>query len=172
MSKGRTPPPRPDAPIDHAANLRERLGKVVREAWIAWAKEQKETKDSWFSPWEELAEPFKEADRRIGQAVMEQIVKRDRRMGQISIASSFGYATQKPYVELAMDTSPAQFSPAKAREIAMWLLEAADAAESDAVLMAFARRRSGSTSEGRRSCSTSFASHARRHAARRPAAHE
>lgn len=136
MSKGRKVP---DSATDHAAQLRERLGRVVREAWIAWAKEQPETKESWFSPWEELAEPFKEADRRIGQAVMEQIVKRDRTMGQISVASTFGYATQKPYVELTMDVSPAQFSPAKAREIALMLLEAADASESDAVLMAFAR---------------------------------
>jgi hypothetical protein len=52
-------------------DIRETLGRVVRDAWIAWAKEQKETKDSWFSPWEELGEPFKEADRRIGMAVLD-----------------------------------------------------------------------------------------------------
>lgn len=52
-------------------DIRETLGRIVRDAWIAWAKEQPETKDSWFSPWEELGEPFKEADRRIGMAVLD-----------------------------------------------------------------------------------------------------
>jgi hypothetical protein len=137
MSKGRKVPD--PAPIDHAANLRERLGRVVREAWIAWAKEQKETKDSWLSPWEELAEPFKEADRRIGQAVLDTITGGGAQRGEFATSSIYGYASKEPYVNLEVSVSPMQLSPAKARECALMLLESADASESDAVLIGYAR---------------------------------
>lgn len=49
---------------------RDQLGKIVRDAWIEWAKEQPDPKPSWLLPWEDLAEPDKEADRRIGEAVV------------------------------------------------------------------------------------------------------
>lgn len=48
---------------------RERLGRVVREAWIAWAAARPNPKPSWLLPWEELSEPDREADRVIGEAV-------------------------------------------------------------------------------------------------------
>jgi len=128
LSKGRKVP---DPPIDHAAALRDRLGKAAYETHRS------------DGDWRSLPDAEREHWRTIGQAVMEQIVKRDNRMGQISITSTYGYTTQKPYVELSMDSSPAQFSPDKAREIALWLLEASDASESDAVLMAFARDQIG-----------------------------
>lgn len=127
--KGRVPPP---AALDHSAALRDRLG---RAAW--------EVNADGVVPWEDIPPERQEKWRKVGQAVMDVIVKRDHRMGQVSISSTFGAATQKPYVELSLDTSPSQFSPAKAREIALMLLEAADAAESDAVLIAFAREQIG-----------------------------
>ena len=46
---------------------REALGEMVREEWIAWAKEQPDPKPSWLVPWDGLAEPDKEVDRRIGE---------------------------------------------------------------------------------------------------------
>lgn len=46
---------------------REQLGQIVREVWIAWAKEQPAPKPSWLVPWESLSEPDKEVDRRIGE---------------------------------------------------------------------------------------------------------
>ena len=124
--KGRTPPP---AQIDHAAQLRERLGKVAYEAAF----------DHEPVPWTEAGEPRRERYRTIAQAVMGAIVTGGRRQGQISVASTYGATTQKPYVELTTDVSPLQLSPAKAREIALMLLEAADASESDALLARFAR---------------------------------
>lgn len=48
---------------------REHLGRAVRQAWIKWAREQPNPKPSWLLPWEELAEPDREADRRIGEAL-------------------------------------------------------------------------------------------------------
>lgn len=48
---------------------RETLGRIVRKVWIDWAKEQPSPKDSWLVPWEGLAEPDKEVDRRIGETI-------------------------------------------------------------------------------------------------------
>lgn len=50
---------------------RERLGQIVRAAWIEWAREQENPKPSWLVEWPELAEPDKEVDRRIGERVEE-----------------------------------------------------------------------------------------------------
>ena len=46
---------------------RESLGKIVREVWIEWAKEQPDPTPSWLVPREGLSEPDKEVDRRIGE---------------------------------------------------------------------------------------------------------
>jgi hypothetical protein len=47
----------------------ESLGRLVREVWIAWACEQPAPKLSWLASWEQLSEPDREVDRRIGTAV-------------------------------------------------------------------------------------------------------
>jgi hypothetical protein len=48
---------------------RETLGQMVREAWVRWAHSQPNPKPSWLVPYSELAEPDKEADRQIGEAI-------------------------------------------------------------------------------------------------------
>lgn len=48
---------------------REALGKIVRDAWVEWAKAQINPKPSWLVAWEELSETDREADRCIGEAV-------------------------------------------------------------------------------------------------------
>jgi hypothetical protein len=128
--KGRTPPP---ATIDHAAALRDRLGRAAYEAAF----------DHEPVPWSETDEARRERYRTIGEAVMREIVKRDPRQGEISTQGIVSSQNGRPYVQLAIDISPTQFTPGKAREVALMLLEAADAAESDAVLMAFARESIG-----------------------------
>lgn len=47
------------------------LGRVVREAWVAWAREQPDVADhpSWLVGWDDLPERDREVDRRIGAAV-------------------------------------------------------------------------------------------------------
>lgn len=45
---------------------RDDLGRMVREAWVKWAKTQPNPKPSWLLPYDELAECDKEADRQIG----------------------------------------------------------------------------------------------------------
>lgn len=44
----------------------EFLGKVVRDVWMDFAREQENPKASWLVPWEDLDEPMKDVDRRIG----------------------------------------------------------------------------------------------------------
>jgi hypothetical protein len=53
------------------SDARDRLGRVVRETWIRWAKMQPNPKASWLVPYDGLSEPDKEADRMIGEAVLE-----------------------------------------------------------------------------------------------------
>lgn len=50
------------------------LGRVVREAWVTWARTQVEPKPSWLVPWDELSGKDKEADRYIGRAVVAHLV--------------------------------------------------------------------------------------------------
>ncbi len=48
---------------------REQLGRMVREAWVDWARTQPNPKPSWLVPYDELSEPDKEADRQIGERI-------------------------------------------------------------------------------------------------------
>lgn len=55
------------------AKERDFLGRIVRNAWVAWAKTQPNPKPSWLVPWEELNEADKEADRQIAEAIAIQL---------------------------------------------------------------------------------------------------
>lgn len=127
MSKGRKPPD--EQPVtDHAANFRDRLGRAAFNV------------DNPGVVWEKLAEVVREHWRLIAQAVLDAItIQRRGIRGQFEVGSGYSYQRSEPYVEIAVDLSPCQFSPAKAREIGLLLLECAEAAESDAVLTEFAR---------------------------------
>lgn len=125
--KGRNVPP---AQVDHAAQLRDRLG---RAAYDAMPVEPGDVS------WERLTEAGREMWRTVGQAVMRAIVDKGDQRGEFTVSSIYGYASQKPYVNIEVSVSPMQVSPGKAREMALMLLESADAAESDAVLIGFAR---------------------------------
>ena len=48
---------------------REQLGRLVRETWVKWAQQQPSPKPHWLHPYNKLAEPDKEVDRLIGEAV-------------------------------------------------------------------------------------------------------
>lgn len=129
MSKGRTPP---EKRIDHAAALRDRLGQVAIQV------------DNPGVQWDRLAEVEREHWRAIGQAVFDAITtKRRGMMGHFEAGSGYSAQRSEPYVEIAVDLSPMQISPAKAREMGLMLLECAEAAESDALLAAFGRDQIG-----------------------------
>ena len=59
---------------------REDLGRLVRETWIAWAREQPDPKPSWLVPFDDLDEGQREVDMRIGEAVAAAERERLRRM--------------------------------------------------------------------------------------------
>jgi hypothetical protein len=44
-------------------------GKLVRTVWMNWGREQPDPKHSWLVPWEDLGDPQREVDMRIGDAV-------------------------------------------------------------------------------------------------------
>jgi hypothetical protein len=51
-------------------DLREPLGRIVRETWVAWAKEQDDPKPGWLTGWDELDAGQREVDMRIGHAAV------------------------------------------------------------------------------------------------------
>jgi hypothetical protein len=53
---------------------REPLGRLVRDTWVTWAREQPNPKPSWLAPWDELDDGQREVDMRIGAAVAETVV--------------------------------------------------------------------------------------------------
>jgi hypothetical protein len=57
---------------------REALGRLVREAWMHWARQHPNPKHSWLMPWEELAEDDREVDRQIGEQVAEFLARQIR----------------------------------------------------------------------------------------------
>jgi len=134
QQKGRAAAP----PItDHRAALRERLGRAAYES----ARENPMAVPS--RPWAALS-PAEQANwHAIGQAVLAQLTTAGNRRGEIEVASVMSHQDGEPMVDLWVSLSPAQLSPGKARELALMLLEAADAAESDAALSAFARSQLG-----------------------------
>ncbi|MFN8468578.1 MAG: hypothetical protein U0X20_23670 [Caldilineaceae bacterium] len=58
-------------------------------------------------------------------------------LDQIWVSSIYGWNTRQPAVSLMIDGKDTQLSPAKAREVAQMLLQAAEAAISDAFLFAY-----------------------------------
>lgn len=48
---------------------RDVLGRLVRDAWVKWARSQPNPKASWLVPYDDLPEADKEADRQIGEAL-------------------------------------------------------------------------------------------------------
>lgn len=76
-----------------------------------------------------------------GKAFLSRAVQQSGDM--INVSSVYGNATRKPYVQVSWGESLAQLSPDTARQLGRDLLDAASAAETDAFLVEFTRRRIG-----------------------------
>jgi len=72
------------------AHRREWLGRIVREVWVRWAKEQPNPKPSWLVPWEGLDEPDREVDRRIGEVVADNAIATFFRVELAALGASAG----------------------------------------------------------------------------------
>jgi hypothetical protein len=55
---------------------RDDLGRVVRDAWIQWAKGQLICKPSWTTSYDNLPEDDKEVDRQIGEAIIAALTRK------------------------------------------------------------------------------------------------
>lgn len=58
-----------EAMLERQEYHRDRLGRRVRDVWLAWARQQPQPKPSWLVEYDELTEAEKEVDRRIGAAL-------------------------------------------------------------------------------------------------------
>lgn len=76
---------------------RERLGRLVRDVWIAWAQEQPSPKPSWLVSWEDLTEPDREVDRRIGERLARE--GRDERISELTILRAALAAEREAHAE-------------------------------------------------------------------------
>jgi hypothetical protein len=78
----------------------EFLGRRVREAWIAWAKEQPNPKLSWLTEWDDLDPGQREVDIRIGRAVAaaerERLGRRDMMLASIKTELDDGFQLTNP----------------------------------------------------------------------------
>lgn len=67
---------------------------------------------------------------------------------EVWVQSGYGGNTKKPFVAFHYQDVVIQLDPEKAREIAMMLLESAEAAEQDAFMVEFAGEECGTTEQG------------------------
>jgi len=74
-----------------------------------------------------------------------------KELDNLTVGSGFGQASQRGFVELTIDETLTQMDAAKAREVGLMLLEAAEAAQSDEVFMKLLGDRVGITDPQRRS---------------------
>ena len=85
---------------------REPLGRIVRETWVAWAREQYRPKPSWLLLWEELDNGQREVDMRIGAAVATRAIAdaglRNERMEVQLFALGAHMAAIREALELAV----------------------------------------------------------------------
>lgn len=51
---------------------REKLGRLVREVWVEWAREQPAAPQRHLVPWEECSEGTREVDMRIGERLAQE----------------------------------------------------------------------------------------------------
>lgn len=67
---------------------------------------------------------------------------------ELWVTSLYGHKTKKPLVELHWKDISIQMETAKAREVALMLLEGAEAADQDGFLVEWAQSEAGTTAEG------------------------
>jgi hypothetical protein len=88
-------------PISRRTSMdRDKLGRVVRAAWITWALTQPDPKPSWLVPYDELPEPDKEADRQIGAAVFDHLNGRRIALAEIRSRGELSPAEAEEFAAL------------------------------------------------------------------------
>jgi hypothetical protein len=131
---------------------REQLGRLVRRVWVSWAREQPDPKPSWLLDWDDLDESLREVDRRIGEAVANAAF--EAAMGvrvpgdserKIEVQSGYGANSKEPFVTLTLPgpETRIQLRAHEARDLAQNLIEGAEAALTDGLIVEFFVRHIG-----------------------------
>jgi hypothetical protein len=124
---------------------REQLGRLVHGRMRALAP-------SWSHGWDGLDEEMREACRDIGEAVAAAVFEAamGRRVGtgeeqKINVQSGFGVRTREPFVTITLPGSEptVQLLAHEARDLAVNLLEAAEGALTDGLIVEFFTRQGG-----------------------------
>lgn len=82
---------------------REPYGRIVRETWANWAREQVNPKPGWLTPWEKLDAGQREVDMRIGSAVAAQA----RRDALLNLTEAAIERASAELVRITVDTAVA-----------------------------------------------------------------
>ena len=82
---------------------REPLGRIVRETWVAWAREQYRPKPSWLVPWERLDNGQREVDMRIGAAAAVRAVADAKLRNERLEAQLFALGAHLPAIRDALE---------------------------------------------------------------------
>jgi len=80
--------------------MREVLGRRVREVWLEWARVQPDAKRSWINGWNDIEERHREVDRDIGEVLFE--------MGRQSVVDELLASVEAWRTKLA-DLDPTSF---------------------------------------------------------------
>ena len=97
---------------------REQLGRLVRETWVAWAREQAHPHAGWLTGWDELDEGQREVDMRIGEAVaaaalpdadpVPEDAGRDLRREALAVAYTAGRGAERERIAEWLEREAAQ----------------------------------------------------------------
>ena len=91
---GDTPPPgQNDTP-------REALGRLVRDTWTTWAREQPDPKPHWLTSWDNLDQEQREVDMRIGEVLTRNA---DTRWHQLKTELAYDAARAEQTVDEVAD---------------------------------------------------------------------
>lgn len=99
------------AASEATAQLREVLGKHVREVWLAWARMQPDAKRAWINAWEDVEERHREVDRDIGEALFN--------MGRQSVVDELMASLDDWRVKLRGELNAGAFASPEERSLAL-----------------------------------------------------
>ena len=132
---------------------REQLGRLVYRTMVELAGDRTGDDPTLLGvPWEDLPEEVREADRRIGEAVADAVLEAAMgvRVGEdtehrIEVQSGFGANTREPFVTLTLPDGRdrIQMRAHEARDLAVNILQGAEAALTDGLVVEFFRGKVG-----------------------------
>lgn len=91
-----------------------------------------------------------DAFRKQASAVLEQKGKSEKGYDEVWVNSGYGATSRHGFVDLTLNETRTQLATKKAREIGLMLIEAAEAAESDEIIITFLEKNLPDLADGQR----------------------